>query len=92
MCVLECIYISVYKEEYKKQKGCVRAIAARLKKFYQELFNKPFPKNEYFDGLDLMKTLKHASLKFNLKFIIYGLDENDRYEFLNSIDESDEKD
>jgi hypothetical protein len=81
MYFLECIYISVYKKEYKKQKSYVRCIAAKLKKIYQELFNKPFPKNECFDGLHLMKTLKHTSLKFNLKFIIYGLDENARYEF-----------
>jgi hypothetical protein len=45
MCVLECIYISVYKEEYKKQKGCKKDIATKLKKFYQELFNKPFSEN-----------------------------------------------
>jgi hypothetical protein len=53
MCVLECIYISVYKKEYKKAKECVRAIIPKLKKFYQELFNKPFSENEYLDGLDL---------------------------------------
>jgi hypothetical protein len=88
MCVLECIYISVYKEEYKKAKGYVRAIIQKLKKIYQELFNKPFSENEYLDGLDLMKTLKKAFSKFNLKFIIYGLDENDRYEFLNSVCEN----
>jgi hypothetical protein len=57
MCVLECIYISVYKEEYKKAKGCVKVIKPNLKKFYQELFNKPFSENEYLDGLDLLKTL-----------------------------------
>jgi hypothetical protein len=39
-----------------------------------------------------MKTLKHTFLKFNLKFIIYGWDENDRYELLNSIDEIEDKD
>jgi hypothetical protein len=39
-----------------------------------------------------MKTLKHTSFKFNLKFIIYGLNENARYEFLNYIDENEEKD
>jgi rubrerythrin len=85
MCVLQCIYISVYEEEYMKQKGIKKNIIPKLKKFYQKLFNKPFSENEYLDGLDLMKTLKHESSKFNLKFIIYGIDENERYEVLNSV-------
>jgi hypothetical protein len=36
MCVLECIYIAIYSEEYKKQKGNVKNIILKLKKFHQE--------------------------------------------------------
>jgi hypothetical protein len=48
VCVLECIYISVYKEEYKKLKGNVRNIITQLKKFYKELFGKSFPEIRYY--------------------------------------------
>jgi hypothetical protein len=45
MCVLECIYISIYKEEYKKLNGIKKNIIPKLKKFYKELFGKSYPKN-----------------------------------------------
>jgi hypothetical protein len=83
MCVLECIYISVYLEQYNALKDNSRNIITQLKKFYKELFNKPFP--EKFDGLDIMKTLEHASSKYNIKFIIYNHDENERLQHLNTI-------
>jgi hypothetical protein len=87
MCVLECIYISVYKEEYKKLNGCAKIIIPRLKKFYNELFNKKFP--EKFDGLDIIKTLKLAANKYEIKFIIYNHDENERLQHLNTIGTGD---
>jgi hypothetical protein len=59
MCVLECIYIAVHLEEYKALKGNTKNAKSNLKKFHQELFNKPFP--EKFDGLDIIKTLQLAS-------------------------------
>jgi hypothetical protein len=83
MCVLECIYIAVYLEQYKKLRGNVKDITSKLKKFYNELFNKYFPVN--FEGLDIMKTLEHAAKKYNIKFIIYNKDENDRICHLNTI-------
>jgi hypothetical protein len=43
MCVLECIYITIYKEEYKKLNGIKKNIIPNLKKFYKELFGKAFP-------------------------------------------------
>jgi hypothetical protein len=66
----------VYKNEYKALKANTKNIVTKLKKFYNELFNKYFPVN--FDGLDIMKTLEHAAKKYNIKFIIYNNDENDR--------------
>jgi hypothetical protein len=81
--VLECIYISVYKEEYKKLKGNKKDIISKLKKFYKELFNKNFP--EKFDGLDIIKTLQLAASKYGIKFIIYNHDENERLQHLNTI-------
>jgi hypothetical protein len=84
ICVfLECIYTAVYKNEYKALKGNTRNIVTKLKKFYNELFNKSFPVN--FDGLDTVKTLEHAAKKYNIKFIIYSNDENDRLCHLNTI-------
>jgi hypothetical protein len=73
MCVLECIYISVYKEEYKKLKGTKK-----------KLFNKQFP--EKFDGLDIIKTLELATNKYEIKFIMYNHDENERLQHLNTIE------
>jgi hypothetical protein len=87
MCVLECIYIAVYSEQYKKLRGNVKDVTSKLKKFYNELFNKSFPVN--FDGLDLVKTLEHAAKKYNIKFIIYNNDENDRLCYLNTIGTSE---
>jgi hypothetical protein len=56
MCVLECIYISVYLEQYKKLKDNSKDVISKLKKFYTgELFDKKFP--EKFDGLDIVKTI-----------------------------------
>jgi hypothetical protein len=52
MCVLECMYIAVHLEQYKKLRGNVRVITSKLKKFHQELFNKAFPKK--FDDLDII--------------------------------------
>jgi hypothetical protein len=89
MCVLECIYISVHNEEYKKQKGIVKNIVPKLKQFYRELFDKPFP--EKFEGLDIMKTLELAAKKYNVKFIIYHHDDNERLDHLNTIGESENK-
>jgi hypothetical protein len=83
MCVIECIYISIYKEEYKKLKGNSRNIVTQLKKFHKELFNKPFPKK--FDGLDIIKTLELAANKYEIKFVIYNHDENERLQHLNTI-------
>ena len=83
MCVLECIYISIHLEEYKKLKGNSKNIISKLKKLYTELFDKKFP--EKFDGLDILKTLEHAANKYNIKFIIYNNDENDRLNHLNTI-------
>jgi hypothetical protein len=42
MCVLECIFISIYKEEYKKLNDIKKNIIPKLKKFYKELFVKSF--------------------------------------------------
>jgi hypothetical protein len=66
MCVLECIYIAVYKEDYKKLNGIKKNIIPKLKKFYKELFNKQFP--EKFDGLDIIKlsNLLQLNMKLNL--------------------------
>jgi hypothetical protein len=86
MCVLECIYISVYKEQYKKLGRSKRDIIPKLKQFYRELFDKPFP--EKFEGLDIMKTLEHAAKKYDIKFIIYHHDDNERLDHLNTIRES----
>jgi hypothetical protein len=58
VCVLECVYIAVHLEEYKAWKYNARDIISKLKKFHQELFNKPFP--EKIDGLD---TIKHYNLQ-----------------------------
>jgi hypothetical protein len=52
-CVLECIYISVYLEEYKKLKGNKKRHNFKTEKFYSELFDKKFP--EKFDGLNIIK-------------------------------------
>jgi hypothetical protein len=76
MCVLECIYIAVYKKKYKKLDGSKRNIICTLKKIYKELFDKQFP--EKFEGLDIMKTLEHATNKYKLKFIIYHYDDDER--------------
>jgi hypothetical protein len=73
----------VYKNEYKALKSNTRNIVTRLKKFYNELFNKSFPVN--FDGLDIMKTLEYVVKMYNIKFIIYNNDENDRMYHLNTI-------
>jgi predicted nuclease with TOPRIM domain len=83
MCVLECICISVYKEEYKKLKGTANNIIPKLKKFYKELFVKSFP--EKFEGLDIIKTLELATNRYRIKFIIYNHDENKRLQLLNTI-------
>jgi transcription antitermination factor NusA-like protein len=83
MCVLECIYISVYLEQYKKLKGNSKHIISKLEKLYTELFDKKIP--EKFDDLDIIKTLEHAAGKYNIKFIIYNNDENDRLNHLNTI-------
>jgi hypothetical protein len=70
MCVLECIYIAIYLEQYKKLKGTTVNIIPKLKKFYKELFNKPFP--EKFDGLDITKlsNLLLINTVLNLQFTI----------------------
>jgi hypothetical protein len=57
----------VYLKQYKKLRGNVKDITSELKKFYNELFNKSFPVN--FDGLDIMKTLKHTTKKYNISSI-----------------------
>jgi hypothetical protein len=89
MSVLECIYIAVYNEKYKKINGHVKEIIPKLKQFYRELFDKPFP--EKFEGLDIMKTLEHAAKKYKVKFIIYHHDNNERLDHLNTIGESENK-
>jgi hypothetical protein len=61
----------VYLEQYKKLRGNVKVITLKLTKFCDELFNKSFPIN--FDGLDIMKTLEHVAKKYNIKFIIYNI-------------------
>jgi hypothetical protein len=76
MRVSECIYISVYLEEYKKLKGNKKDKISKLKKFYTELFDKKFP--EKFDGLDTIKTLEHAAGKYNIKFIFYTNEEKNQ--------------
>jgi hypothetical protein len=38
-----------------------------------------------------MKTLEHAAKKYNLKFIIYNHDDNERLDHLNTIGESENK-
>jgi hypothetical protein len=70
MCVSECIYIAVCKEQYKKFRGTICNIIPKLKKFYKELFNKPFP--EKFDGLDIIKlfNLQLINTVLNLQFTI----------------------
>jgi hypothetical protein len=67
--------------EYKKLRGSSQNIISKLKKFYKELFNKPFP--EKFDGLDIIKTFELAANKYRIIFIIYIHDENERLEYLN---------
>jgi hypothetical protein len=64
----------VYKENYIKLKANIKSIISRLKVFYQELFNKSFPK--YFDRLEIIKSLQLASIKYNIKIFVYNLDEN----------------
>jgi hypothetical protein len=69
--------------------GSKKNIIPKLKQFYREFFDKLFPVN--FDGLDIMKTLEHAAEKYNLKFIIYHHDDNERLDHLNTIGESENK-
>jgi transcription antitermination factor NusA-like protein len=73
----------VYLEQYKNLKNNSKDITSRLKKLYSELFDKKFP--EKFDGLDIIKTLEHAAGKYNIRFIIYNNNENDRLNHLNPI-------
>jgi hypothetical protein len=58
MCVLECIYIAVYKEKYKKLTGSVNKTIPKLKKFHKKVFNKPFP--DRLNGLDIIQTRYHT--------------------------------
>jgi hypothetical protein len=51
MCVLECIYIAVYKEEYKKLNRLAKNIIPKLKQFYRELFDKPFRRSRYYENI-----------------------------------------
>jgi hypothetical protein len=81
--MLECIYITLYLDQYKKLKGNSRNIISQLKKLYKKLFNKHFP--EKFNGLDIIKTLELAANKYEIKFIIYNHDENERLQHLNTI-------
>jgi hypothetical protein len=52
MCVLECIYIALHLEQYKKIKGNVKDITWKLKKFHQEWFRyKIYKKNTFYQKL-----------------------------------------
>jgi hypothetical protein len=58
-------------------------IIPKLKQFYKELFDKSFP--EKLEGLDIIKTLEYATKKYNIKFIIYHHDDNERYNLSNNF-------
>jgi hypothetical protein len=77
LCVIECIYIARFSQEYKNLKGCKKSIVARVKEQYRDLFNQNPPKDLV--SLDLYNTLTTASEKYNIEFIIYSFD-GEKYE------------
>jgi hypothetical protein len=90
LCVIECIYIALHEEDYKDLKGARHRIFSKLKKQYEELFDKKYSYD--IKNLNLNSTLELACKKYGLTFNIYSWSkEENKYEFEYDIAGGDTK-
>jgi hypothetical protein len=77
MCVLECIYIARFPEEYKRLKGSRRNIYYKLREQYKDIFGQNPSKD--LESVDIYPTLYIANKKYEINFNILSFCD-DKYE------------